>query len=104
MINEVFVIEIDKKGQILASDFGFGCLENFFFFFFAKPGQLVDLCLFRSTTMVAVNQFLSSVTVSAVGKERPYKIFHDLSLRKNAAGHGHRKHNRPHTKWTHASG
>ena len=43
MINDVFVIEIDKNGQILALDFG--CLE-ILFFFFAKPGRLVDLCLF----------------------------------------------------------
>ena len=52
MINEVFVIEINKNCQILALDFG--CLEIFFFFFFfffvvvAKPGRLVDLCLFQS--------------------------------------------------------
>ena len=61
MINEVFVMEIDKNGQLLALDFG--CLEIFFFFFFfflggggagagAKPGRLVDLCLFQATTMV----------------------------------------------------
>ena len=50
MINEVFIIEIDKNGQILALDFG--CLEIFF--------QMFDLCL-------PVNQFLSSVTESAVG-------------------------------------
>ena len=41
MINEVFVIEIDKNGQILALDCG--CLEIFFYFyFFSKPGRLVD--------------------------------------------------------------
>ena len=32
MINEVFVIEIDKNDQILALDLGY--LEIFFFFFF----------------------------------------------------------------------
>ena len=40
MINEVFVIEIDKM------------LLLFLFLFFAKPGRLADLCLFQSTTMV----------------------------------------------------
>ena len=50
MINEGFVIEIDKNCQILALHLG--CLEIFFFFFFffvfffvfffAKPGWLVD--------------------------------------------------------------
>ena len=54
MINEVFVIEIDKNVQILALDFG--CLESFFFWGGgggAKPAaRLIDLCLFQSTTMV----------------------------------------------------
>ena len=48
MINEVFVIKIDKNGQILSLDFV--CLE--IFFFFPEPGRLVDLCLFHSTTIV----------------------------------------------------
>ena len=34
MINEVFVLEIDKNGQFLA--LVFGCVEIFFFFFFPK--------------------------------------------------------------------
>ena len=51
MINEVFMMEANKNGQILALDYG--CLEVFFFFFWcAKPVRLVDLCLFQSTTMV----------------------------------------------------
>ena len=49
MINEGFVLETDKHGQILALVFGFS-----FFFFFAKPGRLVDLCLFQSKPMVMV--------------------------------------------------
>ena len=40
MINEVFVIETDKNGQIGALDFG--CLE-IFFFVCAKPGRRVDM-------------------------------------------------------------
>ena len=99
MINEVFVIEIDKNGQILTLDFG--CLEIAFLFFSWQNlvGWLIyvwssqQLWLWR-----AVNQFLSSVTGSAIGKERPYKVFHDQSLRKNSAGHGHQTRDRPHIK------
>ena len=47
MINEVFVLEIDKNGQILALNFD--CLEVFVF---AKPCRLADLCLCQSITMV----------------------------------------------------
>ena len=63
------MIEFDKNGQILTLDFGYHGLRSFFFFFFflfflfvffgyflllffAKPVPLVDLCLFRSRTMV----------------------------------------------------
>ena len=101
MINEVFVLEIDKNCQILALDFGwlkiiFLCVQNLFgWFIYVCPSQ--QLWLWR-----AFNQFISSVAEAAVGKERPQKVFHDQSLRKNAAGHGHRPRDRPHTKWTHA--
>ena len=46
MIHEVFVIETDKNGQILALDFG--CLEISFLFvcLFAKHGRLVDVNMF----------------------------------------------------------
>ena len=69
MINEVFVLEIDKNGQILA--LYFGCLEIFFFFFFFFA-KLIYVCPSQQLwSWRAVNQFLSSVTESVVGKERP---------------------------------
>ena len=42
MINEVFVIDIDKHVQILAIDFGCHEIVFSFFFFFAKPSRLVN--------------------------------------------------------------
>ena len=68
MINEVFVIEIDKNGQILALDFG--CLE-ILFCVQNLVGWLVYVCSSQQLWLWrAANQFLSSVTESAIGKER----------------------------------
>ena len=73
-----FVIEIDKNDQILALDFG--CLEICFYFiylfiyFFLQNlvGWLINICSSQQLwSWRAVKQFLSSVTESAVGKERP---------------------------------
>ena len=77
-------------------------MKFFFVFVFAKPGRLVDLCLFQSTTVVMASGLpVPFVTNWISGRERT-AIENDQSLRKNAAGHGHRTRDRPHTKWTHA--
>ena len=48
MINEVFVIDIDKNGQILALDIG--CLEIFFFLFMFFWKNLVGWLIYVSSS------------------------------------------------------
>ena len=69
MINEAFVLDIEKNGQILALDFG--CLE-IILFLQNLVGWLIYVCSSQQIrSWRTVNQFLSSVTESAVEKERP---------------------------------
>ena len=70
MINEVFVLDIEKNSQILALDFG--CLEITLFLQNLVGWLMIYVCSSQQIwSWRAVNQFLSSVTESAVEKERP---------------------------------